>query len=281
MTSATSSHYQGHSAESYEQAYFYEAGAYQQYLVDLVRERLCLTPSTSKRHVLDIGGGTGNFAQALMEGMDGCEITVVDPFLDPTHMEPSSTEANQGLGFVKETAEVFLKPPQDSTMEPWRTHFHQVLLKEVAHHLLAKDRVGIFQGMRQEAKRLSVPSDQPNPPAVLIITRPQIEIDYPLWDAARTVWKNNQPSAQEFETELKQAGFIDVQTTLEAYPCQIQWTRWQEMVKNRFWSTFSNFSDQELQEACQVMTQEYAERIDADGKIHFEDRLVFVSASLP
>jgi hypothetical protein len=43
---ATSSHYEAHSADSYEEAYFYEAGAYMQHLVDLTSARLKLGASS-------------------------------------------------------------------------------------------------------------------------------------------------------------------------------------------------------------------------------------------
>lgn len=271
----TSSHYEAHSPESYEEAYFYEAGTYQQYLIDLVGQRLQLSDSSTQeeRHILDIGGGTGNFAQALLEGApQNTRITVVDPFLDPTK-STTDDEATTNLAFVKAPAEDFLKAPSNDEKDTWRRQgFHQVLLKEVVHHLEDKDRVGIFQGMYQEL----IPT--PSAPSVLIITRPQTEIDYPLWDAAREVWKKNQPSVDEFSKELLEAGFCDIQHTLEPYPCQIALSRWQSMVKNRFWSTFSNFSDEELREACAQMEVDYQDRVDDQGILHFEDRLVFLSA---
>lgn len=265
---ATASHYEAHSADSYEQAYFYEAGSYQQYLVDLVKDRLQLQAGGGRHSILDVGGGTGNFAQALLkESSEETQITVVDPFLDPT---TSLTAENGRLSFVKETAEVFLKP---STTANWRSNFSQVLLKEVAHHFADEDRVGIFRGMHQDLH----PS--PAGPSLLIITRPQTEIDYPLWDAARQVWKDNQPSVNDFCGELQEAGFSQIQHTLEAYPCRIALSRWQTMIKQRFWSTFSNFSDEQLEEACQGIARDYQDRVDKEGILHFEDRLVFITAT--
>jgi hypothetical protein len=303
----TSSHYQAHSADSYEKAYFYEAGAYQHYLVDLIRNRLGLQQQQNQnqqqaqfqqpRHILDIGGGTGNFAQALLlvveveeeeedagentskgggESAQGHHITVVDPFLDPTATIESS---QQQLSFVKESAEIFLTPrTTNTTTTSWRSNVHQVLLKEVVHHL--EDRVGIFRGMYNDLQQSPEDSSSPSPfPSLLIVTRPQTEIDYPLWDAARQVWKDHQPSADLLCRELQQAGFTDIQQTLEAYPCQISLTRWQSMIQQRFWSTFSNFSDAELQEACQLIADEYQDRIDSNGILHFEDRLVLITAT--
>jgi hypothetical protein len=50
------------------------------------------------------------------------------------------------------------------------------------------------------------------------------------------------------------------------------------MIKARFWSTFSNFTDQELEEACQRITRDEANRVDEKGDIHFEDHLLFITA---
>lgn len=288
-----SSHYQAHSAETYEKAYFYEPGAYQHYLVNLVGDRLRLN-SHPPRHVLDIGGGTGNFAYALLQNyahqQQHC-ITVVDPFLDPTTTTTEQSGPSQ-VSFVKESAETFIAPSnpnhhhhqqQQNPLASWRTNFQQVLLKEVVHHL--SDRVQIFQGLYRELQTFPGPLDSNNNnnddkeiPSLLIVTRPQIEIDYPLWDAARQVWKENQPSAEDLCQELEQAGFSHISQTTESYPCQISLERWKTMIQQRFWSTFSKFSNDELQQACSILEKEHAHRLDDNKILHFEDRLVLISA---
>lgn len=273
-TDKTSSHYEAHSAHSYEEAYFYEAGTYMQHLVDLVDARLKLGDvARPPCRLIDIGGGTGNFAQALMDRHPSKFVsTVVDPFLDPT----ASGKGLKGLDFVKESAEVFMNPNDDDVA--WRKGYHKVLLKEVAHHFKAEDRVKIFKGIYDALETTTATGDSDCNAALLIVTRPQVEIDYPLWDEARQVWKENQPSASDFQKELEQAGFVNVQQTLEPYPCQIPLDRWQSMVKGKFWSTFSNFSNKELEAACQTIAKDYSDRVDKDGILHFEDRLVFISA---
>jgi hypothetical protein len=159
----------------------------------------------------------------------------------------------------------------------------QILLKEVVHHFEDKDRVGIFRGMHECVSLSSQSSkdhqkDDETIPSILIITRPQVDIDYPLWDQARQVWKDNQPSVEQFADELQQAGFGRIQHSLESYPCHIALSRWQTMIKNRFWSTFSSFSDEELQQACEQIAIDYQDRLDEQGILHFEDRLVFLTA---
>lgn len=260
------SHYEAHTADSYESAFFYEQGAYTKYLCDLVAKRLGLTKDSTGT-LVDIGGGTGNFTRMLVDQAPKMKAIVVDPFL----AESTTSSANDSIQFVKASAEAYMEEPDSS---PWRQGYRQVLMKEVVHHLDAKDRVAIFKGMAQGVEK----EKQSNVPSLLIITRPQKDIDYPLWKEAREIWANNQPSAEEFTKDLIQAGFNNVESTIEAYPCDISFQRWQAMVQKRFWSTFANFTDDELKAACQTMERDEAHRIDDQGIIRFEDRLVFLHA---
>lgn len=230
--------------------------------------------ASSKRRLLDIGGGTGNFTRMLLEGCQkNVEAIVVDPFLEEGSTETGNKDTVQ---FVKAGAESFANP-EDCW---WKKDYHQVLMKEVVHHLDSSDREPIFRGIRKGLVDLEPSSSSTAAPlpALLVITRPQRNIDYPLWSEAREVWAANQPSLDDFKSELVGAGFKRVEHTIEAYPCDVELDRWLGMVRARFWSTFSNFSDKELEEACQRIKRDEAHRVDKSGRIHFEDRLLFISA---
>lgn len=147
-------------------------------------------------------------------------------------------------------------------------------MKEVVHHLKTEDRVGIFRGILNDVSK----SDG-DYPTLLILTRPQVDIDYPLWPAARKVWAENQPSVDELKADIAKAGFRNVTHTTEAYPCEIEFETWLKMVQSRFWSTFSHFSEEELKDGCEKLAEQEKSRIDTNGRIHFEDRLVFILAS--
>jgi hypothetical protein len=118
-------------------------------------------------------------------------------------------------------------------------------------------------------------------PSLLIVTRPQVDIDYPLWPAAREVWAANQPSVSAIEADLKVAGFQKIESKIQTYPSSIKLDQWLDMVQSRFWSTFSNFTDAELKEACNLIRDEATKtsKVDGDDVVHFEDRLVFITAS--
>lgn len=270
----TQTHYESHTAESYESAFFYEKGAYTEWLASKVHEKLGLTallPEIDQRRILDVGGGTGNFTKMLLDfNKNHLEAVVVDPFLADEH----SDESDYKIRFVKAAAEAFQEKDETNSMD-WRCGYHQILMKEVVHHLKASDRAGIFTGMKGGTVQLP-----PELPALLIVTRPQKDIDYPLWPAAREVWAEHQPSFDEIKADLEKAGYSKIEQSTEVYPCSIPLTRWLSMVEGRFWSTFSNFTDDELKEACGLISLGEMDRIDADENLHFEDRLVFITAEL-
>jgi hypothetical protein len=312
-STTTQSHYETHSAlKSYDSAYFYEIGPYMNHLRDLCSHRLQLknrnnstgsSNSHEKRILLDIGGGTGTFTRTLLDGTDHCDAIVIDPFLEENSSHSSDSYSNSNVRFIKASAEAFIKHdvepnPTTTTTTTSATitandelftmlpkQYHQILLKEVVHHFSDQDRIPIFRGMYNSGlipTSMYIPTTFASTtttmvPSILIITRPQYEIDYPLWDAARAVWASHQPSVQQIMTELQMAGFQHITYTVESYPCSISLQRWQTMIQSRFWSTFTNFTDSELKEACSTIAINEQHRMTEDGTIHFEDRLLFIT----
>jgi hypothetical protein len=124
------SHYEAHTAVSYKSAFFYEEGAYTQYLCDLVAQRLGLEPDSTGT-LVDIGGGTGNFTRMLVEKTPNLQAIVVNPFLADDEDDSGGT-----IQFVKASVEAYMEPPPHV---PWRQGYRQVLLKEVVHHLEASN----------------------------------------------------------------------------------------------------------------------------------------------
>ncbi|KAL3806350.1 hypothetical protein ACHAXA_007691 [Cyclostephanos tholiformis] len=114
--------------------------------------------------------------------------------------------------------------------------------------------------------------------SLLIVTRPKYGIDYPLWPEARDVWAIHQMGSRELEDDLVAAGYKDVTCKTMTYPCAVRLDTWLSMVKNRFWSTFSHFTDVELEDGCARIVEEAM--IDGNGRVHFEERLLFISACI-
>lgn len=293
MSGTTSGHYESHTADSYESAYFYSAGDYTNYLRDTVKKALHLPASASastsaststnnstyNRRLIDIGGGTGNFTRMILEGVPNVEGVVIDPFLEASSTDTGSNGGADNIRFVKASAEDFAATESTSTGDEWwKSGYHHILLKEVVHHLPYECRSDIFRGLRSGLADLDDGHNEG--PSLLIVTRPQTDIDYPLWPAAREVWAANQPSASDIEADLRVAGFEHVESKIQTYPASIELDRWLDMVNSRFWSTFSKFNDEELKEACNLIRDEATKssKVDDGGIVHFEDRLVFITA---
>ena len=314
MTNDISSHYESHTSTSYESAFFYSEGEYTQWLCNLVRDTFniskvgddnkqmgsCCNDGKAddegliikNRVLLDVGGGTGNFTSMVIQGVDSMNAVVIDPFLPATTLSSASSsdvgkddEEQYKLQFIKAAAEEFIPHTNDGhtdnadkkVMPWWKTDYNCILLKEVVHHFDNKERVGIFTGLRNGLKKKQEMGKEDNAtPSLLIVTRPQIDIDYPIWPAAKEVWAANQPSADDIEVDLHSAGFKDIRRDIKSYPCEIKLKTWLGMVRNRFWSTFSHFTNEELEVGCDIIAKEA--RPDEEEKVKFEERLLFITA---
>jgi hypothetical protein len=278
---STQAHYQAHTADSYEAAYFYQPGPYLEALKDRVVDILNISPDSGGR-LLDIGGGTGNFTSQCIRPCNNWEAVIVDPFL-----EANPTEKKDRIQFISAAAEIFTttthsnnnvsddddsSSSQSPPLEDWQTNYDAILLKEVVHHL--DDRVAIFRGLHRALKDTS----KTTTPQLLLVTRPQWNIDYPLWPAACKVWAANQPSEALLCDELCQAGFTRVETHQHITQCTIKLQQWQTMVKQRCWSTFGHFSDDELQDACDHYLAKAPQLDDNGDTLQFEDRLLLLAA---
>mgnify|MGYP003655807984 CR=1 FL=1 len=235
----------------YEEGSFYDpASAYNRWLVPRVAEALGLTPSA---RFADLGGGTGGFTAALAEAA-GLE-------LPPCVVEPSPLREQaeaRGLRISAQDAASFAKTSQPDAWDA-------VLLKEVVHHL----PLGEFPELSAGLERSLAPGGR-----VVIVTRPVVP-DYPLFGAARVVWRIGQPPAERYATPLREAG-LEVTLSDHAFPFEIAKEDWFALIRRRFWSTFSHFSDDQLEVGISELDAAHPE-----ATLHFEERLTFVQGHKP
>ena len=377
-SSTIDNHYGSHTASSYESAFFYSPGEYNDWLCATVKSVLLassssslstaphatITPSSNhddtasamqqqerrRRVLMDVGGGTGNFTRALLTAMNDdngdeqWEAIVVDPYLRPndnnddvdggvesstkTSMDTAASIKNDGIRFVVASARDFIQTTITTTTTTteekeeekcddtkiqnsdndndelfWKSGYDCVLLKEVIHHIDPTERVAIFTGLKHGFFVSSSPSSSSiisrNTPSLLIVTRPKHDINYPLWPQACDVWSMNQPCTQQIVSDLQLAGYNNVIVQIYTYPCTVQLGRWLRMIKNRFWSTFATFTNEELYLGCEYIVNEAQSKSSAaengqsssssssvtiennnDFVLQFEERLVFITASV-
>ena len=79
--------------------------------------------------------------------------------------------------------------------------YDRVLLKEIVHHIPQAHAASMYAGLAAQL----APGGR-----CVTVTRPQ-EVEYPLWAAAREVWRAAQPPVQQIEAQVAAAG-LAVQT---------------------------------------------------------------------
>lgn len=251
-----SSHYAA-VAGHYASAMFYAEGPFKQWQVGCLLE--AMGPLERQHRLADVGGGNGSFATSLARagGLESSAVTLV---------EPSASMVASGGQFAGRVVCSDAWTWASSSTDTSEDQRHEVvLLKEVVHHM--KDREECFAAMRR-AKLASSGK-------LVIATRPRVP-DYPLFGAALEAWAEDQPDQATLESELRAAGFTRVRTSTEAYPCSVSRDQWCDMIRSRFWSTFSKFSDVEIERGAEEIRHKFAEQI-----LRFEERLVIIVADCP
>eukprot|EP00240_Pyramimonas_obovata_P016149 CAMPEP_0118931002 /NCGR_PEP_ID=MMETSP1169-20130426/7497_1 /TAXON_ID=36882 /ORGANISM="Pyramimonas obovata, Strain CCMP722" /LENGTH=295 /DNA_ID=CAMNT_0006873447 /DNA_START=31 /DNA_END=915 /DNA_ORIENTATION=+ len=244
-------------AAGYEDAFFYAAGAYQDHLLEKVSLHLRFNgrPGPKKLRFVDLGGGTGNFTQALCDAHKLMRKAIcVDPFQEMLDQATPYTSVETlclgAVEFAQEENQVY----------------DRVLLKEVVHHVPDAEVPGMYSGLFKQLTPGGI---------ALTVTRPQ-EVDYPLFEAARQVWRENQPAADIYVKAMEAAGFC-TEVVQHDYTVTIKKAAWLSMVRARFWSTFSHFTQEELDAGVAELEAQF----QGQEELTFDDRLLFLVGTKP
>ena len=108
---------------------------------------------------------------------------------------------------------------------------------------------------------------------MIIITRPQ-EVDYPFFPRAREIWKQYQPSSDDIRAALERSRF-KVEIKEADYSVSLPKATWLQMVGNKFWSTFSHCSEDELSEGLKYLTEKHL----SETTLNFIDKMLFIVAT--
>lgn len=256
------SHYNDVSvATNYESAFFYDNVEYRNWLLEKLVPLVLRTRSSGASYVkvADVGGGTGNFTAALGKQIGLCEdegqyIQCIDPF-DEMLKHAFSYQP-------------LVKPVLMGAVEFAQTEqsLHCILLKEVIHHIPEEKWTTLFRGFYKQLCSGG---------AVILITRPQ-EVEYPLFPRAAEIWKEHQAPSEPFCQALREAGF-SVHVDINSYLVNLHKSVWFSMIENKFWSTFSHCTEDELSDGLQFLEKKHSEK----EMLTFHDNLVFIVATKP
>jgi len=260
---------------------------------------------------VDLGGGTGNFtallaraagilpledpAAALDGGGGGVEpmALCVDPsqvmlqlaaradagiatLLDDA-LSFSRRRAHEGGGDASDranngsTSSSSSSPSSSSSSSSSVYAYDVVLLKEVVHHIPEREVGALYAGLHAQLAAGGL---------ALTITRPQLlDHDYPLFHAAREVWRRNQCGAEVYAGAMERAGFHPVEVLERCYTFRVPTRDWLAMVRSRFWSTLAaeHFTDAQL--AAGV--KELEDRFKGQDEVVLKDKLLFLVGRKP
>lgn len=234
-------------AATYDEHWLYSP----EYVADLAARITAALDLQPTDRLVDVGCGTGLFARALRDRA-GLRAPVV--CADPSAGMLARMADTSGLTLVHADAVALLEGGVDGD---------KFLMKEVVHHI--DDKARLFHAV---ARCL--------PPAgvFLILIYPQT-IDYPLFAAALRRYAELQPDFDELVATARACG-LAADAHLEALPLTIARERYLRMVKGRFMSLLSTFSDEELQAGLGEIAAQHPEEV-----LRFENRYMFLRLTRP
>jgi ubiquinone/menaquinone biosynthesis C-methylase UbiE len=217
-------HYE-HLADSYDE-FLYWSPDFVGTLTDKIVEMLDLTPDD---RLLDLGGGTGMYSQAILDRVPlNSRVTLVDPFPQMLQRIPEQTPIDP---VAADAVDYSAEAPS----------FDKVLMKEAVHHVDRKHELftNLFERLEPGGRMLVVHVD------------PDL-VEYPLFDAALDNARRSFARPDEIVELLKRAGFVARRDHL-AYRHEVPTGHYHRMVEGRYMSILTGLDDEVLQEGLQQM----------------------------
>ena len=237
-------------SDIYHSAFFY-TGDYESWQLDILLKALNLKESDK---LADIGGGTGRFASLLYKHARlNNPVMCVDPSPDML----SQAQQLQGVNTLCCNALEFSQLKDDIC-------YDRILMKEVVHHLSEQDLRATLSSLVQKLSEKG---------KLAICTRPHV-VEYPFFEAAHEVWKRNQPPKEHYVSLLEQSGYRIISVDVFPYPAKLNVSWWIDMVQQRFWSTFSEFNDEDLA----LGVKEIRRNFEKSETVEFVEKLVIIVA---
>lgn len=194
---------------------------------------------------VDLGGGTGMYTADILEQVPlHHPATLVDPFPEMLAKAPPQLPIRR----VCMDALTF-------SAQPGR--YDKILMKESVHHV--QDRPLLFRNLHARL----------NPGGILLLVHVPPVIGYPLFEAALERARTWHADPDELTRQLEAAGFTVERDALD-YRHVIDKQAYFRMVRNRYMSLLSSFSDEELAAGLREMGKTYADRDVLAFNDHFD-----------
>ncbi|MGW0705024.1 class I SAM-dependent methyltransferase [Streptomyces sp. NPDC002643] len=208
--------------------------------------------------IADVGSGTGLFAKEVARRVRPRQpILCVDPSESMLRQigDPAPPALTPIVASAEEIAEGRAALPYERLDAMW--------LKESVHHVA--DQAKTIAGL---AGRLA-------PGGRLLVVMLPATIRYPLFQAALDRFEELQPDPVHIERYMRAAG-LDARLTHVEHELRIERDRYFGMVRGRYMSLLSTFSDSEIEKGIEEMRDAHPESV-----LVFPDRFAFVLGERP
>ena len=257
MQANTINHYKL-ASDVYHDSWFHRCGSpYEKWQTALIHNSCDSIMKTKTVLIADIGGGTGRCGSLLH---DAAGLTRNVLCVDPSADMLAIAKQRSCVDVLEQDCIGFASSLQSQS-------FDIFILKEMIHCLCIEAIGDMFANLHRGLRQNGL---------CLVVTRPSVNIDYPFFEAAKTIWREQQPDAEVYRTSMISAGFQNVTVREHSFPVRMQMSIWISAIANRVWTTFSrdNFSDVELERGIAEIIRSHP--ADAHGDVHFDERLIFV-----
>ncbi|MGH3747703.1 MAG: class I SAM-dependent methyltransferase [Micromonosporaceae bacterium] len=211
---------------------------------------------TTGDHVADIGAGTGLFLRRLSEQVSGENpIVCIDPSQQMLDRLPADLRVLPVCAYAEDVATARVGLPYDK--------LDVITMKEAIHHV--RDIPGTLRGLASWL----VPGGR-----VLVVTAPP-RPEYPLFQAARDRFAEGHPEPDHIADAMREAG-LHTQLEHQEFPVTVDREHYFNLVRNRWMSVLSTFTDEELDAGLEEMEIAYPQ-----SQLQFADRFAFVLGRRP
>jgi SAM-dependent methyltransferase len=207
-------------AATYDQNWAYSP-AFTEWMAGCIQQRLQVTDSDL---AADIGCGTGLYARGLSE--HAAAVVCAEPSAAMLAQVPAGPRLVPVAASAEELADGRVTLPDEG--------YDAILLKEVLHHV--EDRAGVIAGLA----RLLRPGGR-----ILVVMLPA-RISYPLFPAALKLFADRQPDPADVAGQMRSAG-LRAELTYSSFPLVFPAERYLQMVRDRYMSLLSEFTDAQLE----------------------------------
>jgi 2-polyprenyl-3-methyl-5-hydroxy-6-metoxy-1,4-benzoquinol methylase len=242
---STQAHYQRLAAR-YDDNWAYNP-AHVAWMTSRILDHAAIGPGQT---VADIGCGTGLYSR----GLTAAARTVI--CADPSQAMLDQLPADPALIPVLASAEDIAG--HRITLPAGR--LDAIVIKEALHHVPASGRPAVLHGLAG----LLPPGGR-----ILIVMLP-VRIEYPLFTTALERFASLQPDPAEIAAMLTSTG-LETEVSYDSYRLTVEKDRYLSMVRNRYMSLLSTFTDAELEQGITEIRGRYP-----GDRLEFADRFAFI-----